>query len=386
MDMATFHVFVDGALDASNDGVNRLATAMASRYGLPAADVAARLGKGRFRVKANVDKATADTYARDLQAIGARVTLEEVGAPPAAKPTPPAGTSRPPPASALPPRSTPPLGAPKPPAASTPGGAKSGLQSGLAAAFASETPSASLGALAGDLGSFSLSSIDGAEDAAPPQAAFTPPPAPEKPKAPLPAPKPAAKPSAKPVDTPLDLFAPPDAQAEADFKVDLAPDEAERHARKQVSAPPPTADSNPAPIPVTPIRGHTLPHQPLAAGAVRPRNAAFAGALRFGQHERFVVGVLLTIVLGFVPAHIIAAIRERSAFKSVDERVATTQAQAVTPDAYARLDKFRADQLERKESERSSIAILAFAIWAAAGSGIAYVWFRRIPWGDSDAG
>src|SRR4051794_2083801 len=49
---------------------------MAARYGVPADEIYTRLSKGRFRVKANVDKATADEYARDLQAVGARVAIE----------------------------------------------------------------------------------------------------------------------------------------------------------------------------------------------------------------------------------------------------------------------------------------------------------------------
>jgi hypothetical protein len=55
-----FHVYVEGAVDPSPDALKKLAEIMASRYGLPIADVTARLAKGRFRVKANVDRATAD--------------------------------------------------------------------------------------------------------------------------------------------------------------------------------------------------------------------------------------------------------------------------------------------------------------------------------------
>ena len=47
-----FHVYVAGAVDPSPDAQKKLAEIMASRYGLPIADVTARLAKGRFRVKA----------------------------------------------------------------------------------------------------------------------------------------------------------------------------------------------------------------------------------------------------------------------------------------------------------------------------------------------
>ncbi len=56
----------------------------------------------------------------------------------------------------------------------------------------------------------------------------------------------------------------------------------------------------------------------------------------------------------------------------------------VTPEDYVALDKLRVSQLERKHDERRNIALLALLIWGAAGAGVAYVWFRRIPW-DRDA-
>jgi len=164
-------------------GVARLADAIAKHYGLPPGDLLARLQKGRFRVKANTDRTTADQYCRDLERLGARVVVEEAtpansqrSTPlpfPAVRPaTPPAGTPAVRPA-------TPPAGTPQ-------------YQSGLAAAFSGETPAASLGALEADGAAFSVASLDGAEEKAPAAAAsFAPPgesmsasigPPPEKPK------------------------------------------------------------------------------------------------------------------------------------------------------------------------------------------------------------
>ncbi|HEY0994218.1 MAG TPA: hypothetical protein VGD80_44490, partial [Kofleriaceae bacterium] len=51
---------------------------MAERYGLSADEVYSLMSRGRFRVKANVDQATAERYARELEALGARVQIEEV--------------------------------------------------------------------------------------------------------------------------------------------------------------------------------------------------------------------------------------------------------------------------------------------------------------------
>ena len=70
-----FHVFVDGARDRSPPGLARVAAAIGERYGVAARDVETRLARGRFRVKANVDRATAHEYARDLEALGALVSI-----------------------------------------------------------------------------------------------------------------------------------------------------------------------------------------------------------------------------------------------------------------------------------------------------------------------
>ena len=410
---ATFHVYVDGAVDASPDGLRALATTMSARYGLPAADLVARLGKGRFRVKANVDQQTASTYQRDLAAIGARCTLEPADAaapasrttmPPATAPrataptaprttAPPATaprTTTPPATSALPQRTAFGEGIPRP---STPPPV-GGYQSGLAAAFSNETPSASLGALAGDLSSFSLGSVDGAADKEePPAAAFVPPPGPVA--VPVKAAAKASAKVAKPKDEPLDLFAPPDAQAEANFTVDLAPEEEARAARKRMSTPPPSVKAA-APV-AAPARrgGNSLgPPEPTPApprewndrsaaktdGLPREHHGRAAPASDGQPRGRFAAGVVLAIVLGFVPAHCIAAAREHSAFSTIDQKIDAAQRDAVTPDAYAALDRLRDEQVARKATEQRSIMLMALAIWAVVGGGIAYVWFRRIPW------
>src|SRR4051812_12586188 len=98
-----FHVFVEGATDRSPAGISRLAEAIGRHYGLPAPDLLARLQKGRFRVKGNADRETADQYVRDLERLGAICTIEEATAEnsqrvtplpfPAVRPaTPPAGS------------------------------------------------------------------------------------------------------------------------------------------------------------------------------------------------------------------------------------------------------------------------------------------------------
>jgi hypothetical protein len=93
-----------------------------------------------------------------------------------------------------------------------------------------------------------------------------------------------------------------------------------------------------------------------------------------------VTGVLLAIVIGFIPAHIITSVREGSAFKAIDDRVVAAQ-RAAAPDAeLSALDEMRATELANKRSSRRNIAMLSMLIWALVGTGVGYVWFRRIPW------
>ncbi|HTL35155.1 MAG TPA: hypothetical protein VL326_18635 [Kofleriaceae bacterium] len=397
--MAAFHVFVDGATDSSPGGIERLAEAIGKHYGLPGADFLARLQKGRFRVKTNTDRATADAYKRDLERLGAVCTIEEANADnsqrttpipfPAVRPaTPPAGSpvTRPS-GSILPPQ----------PRASTPPPV-GGFTSGLSAAFSSDAQAASLGALEGADIPLSLASVDGtSEDNSGPAAApaFEPPsaglpasigPAPEKKKAP--------DKKARPKDEPLDLFAPPDAQGEQ-FKVDIADDEKEISARKRASTPPPmetvpqSSSQQLARMKSEPAARKSQPSMQVPSATATPAGGisvvgGTAAPSKLGplgnERVRHVAGLVLAIVLGFVPAHLVASSIEKSAYAEIDQKVIHVQQQADTPDVYAMLDKQRADFLDRKESERRNAAIIAFVVWGLVGGGIAFLWFKKIPW------
>ena len=191
---------------------------------------------------------------------------------------------------------------------------------------------------------------------------------------------------ATPKDVPLDMFAPPDAQGEGELKFDLEPEEIERAARKRASTPPPSE-----PVPVVADSGPVSDRRYSRPSLQAPNAAAEAATSTRGAsplanpNVRWVLGVAIAVLLGFVPAHLVASARERSAFESVDKKVIATQKEADTPETYASLDGFRSDQLARKHDDRRSIAIMAMLIWAAAGGAIGYVWFRRIPWDRFDA-
>ncbi len=346
--MAAYHVFVDGSVDASAGGKERLAVAIAAHYGLPVAELRTRIASGRFRVKGNADRPTADTYVRDLELLGARCSIETASETNVSK-TP------------LPfPAITPVM----PAIARTTSGSKN-FQSGLSAAFSGEQHVGGLGALDDDGTVFKLSSVDGIDgaDEPPPAASFAPPP---KPSSGSPAPKPIerAKPAAS--AEPIDMFAPPDAEDD-NFQVHLAPEEETRAANKRVSIPPAT---EPAPLPPTrqsrpSMQAPTLPVGPRPSGLADPKT-------------RFAAGVIIAILVGFIPAHFVASLREKSAYAEIDAKVEEVQKQSDAPDTYASLDAFRATQLEHKLEDRRNAALLAMLIWAAAGAGVAFVWFKKI--------
>jgi hypothetical protein len=190
-----FNVYIERARSEAPDAGAKLAQAMASHYGIDAKAVEERLAVGRFRVKGNVPRATADAFAADLQKLGAIVKVESASAEeatppppagpaaaPAGKPakrnrTPPTGVKIPPISLQQPRVSAPSAkGVPTPvakpaspsPAAKTPTpppspAAKPQFSSGLAAAAAKPAGDDGLGALGGEM-PLTLSSLDGVDD------------------------------------------------------------------------------------------------------------------------------------------------------------------------------------------------------------------------------
>ncbi|HUJ58689.1 MAG TPA: hypothetical protein VLX92_09355 [Kofleriaceae bacterium] len=339
-----FHVFVEGAKDGSPGGVRQLAEAIAAHYGLPVAELLERLAQGRLRVKGNIDRATAERYVADLERLGARCTIE-----PSTPQTSRLATPLPFPAV----RTTTPPGP---------------FASGLSAAFAGESKAADLGALGEDAAPLALASVDGSDASGPvavpgfePPAKVAPPPTPKQ------------KPKPKPKDEPIDMFAPPDALAE--FKVELAPEEAERDARRRASVPPPVSPPAPAPAPPTPqLRRPSTP-------SLRPPPVTVAPPRLLGDpRKRLIAGVALAIGLGFVPAHFVAAMREHAAQDAAAHELAAAAQQPLDQPA---IDALWRDQRARLDGDRVRIALLGLAIWGALGAGIAYLWFRKIPWSDT---
>lgn len=296
-----------------------------------------------------------------------------------------------------------------------PVGASGMPASGMAAAFAELPVSSDFGALDMSGGPLSLSSVGG--DAVAPSrdgttatvaggGAFAPPLG-----------QSAAR--ARPKDVPIDLFAPPDI-AEQQAMFELAVDEDELKARQQQAvtheqagaqpgaAAQPRAGAQPGAVaqqlagrqqqagPQALVAASSLiapmssGRQPGATAAPMPYDGGgdgreqgpttLLGAVREAPRGRLVMGVVLAIVVGFVPVHLIARSREVAAFATVDRGVEARQAAVDSPEAYAALDGFRGAQLEKKLDAKRSIAITSLLLWALIAAGLGYVWFRRVPW------
>ena len=375
-----FHVFLDGAIDNTSDGIEEIVSAIANRYGLSGADLKSRLFQGKVRVKANVDRATAEQFAKDLAALGAIASVTP--APDAAAATNVSPTSRPS-SSAM----TSGLSAASSTATSAAKPTGSGFQSGLSAAFTPTTDdAASFAALEGNDAMLSLSALDGRLDgsASSPSSArgaakFGPPPDDDMLTLQDVAPPPSARhsgtmntastaannASGSGASLPTaSRFAPPSEASEVE--VTLADDFVPRKAREPSLAEKSIAATSAAAALAT------------AAATPQPRRGLREHFARW--RVRFAVGIVVAIVVGLVPAMIVHAMRESSAFSEIDRNVARLHAQAETYEAWESLDPMRASQLERKRSARRNATALAMVVWGLAGAGVAYVWFRRVPW------
>lgn len=387
---APYQVFVDGSKDRSPGGIARVAAAMAARYGLPPAELETRLSRGRFKVKAGIDRATAETYARDLDQLGAIVvvvdasgaTVDFSAKPAVAKPAlgvPPPRTGSPLPSSPPPRAASGPLPAR---AADAPARAASGPLASLAGAKSGAAQD--LGALGRDDGAIALASLDGEDEPiieptslsmasfgpAPTPASRAPTPAPRAPT-PAPTPRAASEPAAGAprvmTGPPVDLFAAPDSD---DDNMELAIDVVKKPAGTTATQPARTMAPPLAPAAEAPV-GRTS-----GGPSIGDRARDVLGNARI----RFAAGVLVAVLIGFIPATIVASVREGSAYAAIDTKLRDRYAAVASDEEYAALDGARASALETKYAERREIALIAVVIWAAVAGGLAYVWFRRVPW------
>jgi hypothetical protein len=363
--------------------MRRVAEAISHKFGVPLASLIAQFQRGRFRARSGVDRRSALGFAAELEALGAVCTVvasdsdERASAAVAATMKPTAPFS-PPPAAPL----AAPL-APPPPRRSP------DYQSGLAAAFQpSGTEKQSLGALELYDGTSSselkLATLDGHDDAAKPQPrpARVPPVRDSAPRAM------AVEAEQPPPSLPeyLDLFLPPEMaqEREIDIAPAVRPNLVKRPSGRMPLPTPPateaveTAAARP-PEAEASAAATSAPAQAQAA-TVRPRVMPwerFLPLLAENVRMRLAVGALLALLLGFLPAHLLALAWESSAYGSTRAQLVQDYQTVATGDPVS-MAALRSAALDIMRSQRRTIALVSCLLWGASAAGIAFLWFRVI--------
>ena len=320
-----------------------LASAIAARYGVPVDALVSRLSVGSFRVKSGADLETATRYARDLEGIGAVCELRDSTTGRVLELTNPDDPS------------------------------------GLAAA--SNRFSQDLGAL--DQGNLALSTLDGRTgDTAPPPVgvAMSEPYNLTTPPAGMPALPPSDGPSA---------FAPPVSEA-AEEELMLAVDpRLPAEGYEETAAPPPPRtmaaempDGAPARVlsSVPQDAGHAKPGGPSLGERFSRTVADGRTGLAKRSRGAFIAGVAIALVLGMFVAHVVAVFQETNAYSPVRKDLLVSYSEATDPDAHAALTSIRAGAADILQSRKRRIAITSLVVWVLAATGIAFLWFRVVPW------
>ena len=404
----SYHVFIEAAQDPGN--VAQVAASIAQRYGLPVDAISQRMAAGRFRVKANVDLNTAKAFAADLKTLGAIATVVDAstGKPVqeraiAATIARPAGIP-----SAAHRARAPVVGAPKPApppaAAGTPppvqrGGADQ-LASGLSAAFSGSHAVQELGAL--ESGEFNLSSLDGADDLPTSFAEQTPIPAQASDSfAPSDdgdealvlldddAPAPAAAAAAAPTigAGPVDEFAPPADESIVELDMGLA--------ETETTPPPVRVQSEPGVLSEAQRFSQELAAQ---QGTAAPAKSEQTGGTALQSRDlrdqfremfverpfvRFGVGVVLVVMLAWIPAQMFWGSKIASAQAELDVTMQETVTLAKTDDAvWTDFMDIARKERELAGSRLFNKRITAVLIWCGLGVLLGYGYFRKIPWDE----
>ncbi len=405
---ALFHVFIERPRSTAVGAGAQLARTIAARYGLAAVDLEARIAAGRFRVKGNVDRATADAFAADLIQLGAECTILSAEAPAAeAVKATPVTLDQP---RVVPPKPSAPVAAPRP--APPPSRPAAAAVTAAPAFHPGDDDDGGLGALSGAM---TLSMLDGGDDLSVDRsgerstgamlpASFGPPPeashdlrtgsdrdsappsrgsAREIPLAASSGPSAPAGPAFG--GGPVDPFAPPDAGVESELRLEVdTPRKAKGGAMAPAPAPAPPPVSEPGPASRQGgARGTANDHgAATSAAAAAPRPTPSPGLVDLARdpRARFVAGVVLAAIIGFIPAALIASVRERSAFADLDSELDRRQNQFTDRAEWDALDTLRASFVERKQAERQSVALTSLVLWAAISGGFAWFWFRKLDW------
>ncbi|MBI4509504.1 MAG: hypothetical protein HY698_07690 [Deltaproteobacteria bacterium] len=416
-------MYIEGPVDNSAPGRARLAAAIAGQYRISTEQVARSLEQGRLRVKSDVDEPTALRYSGELTAVGAVVTVinAETGAPLSARPprvtargTGPSSNQSPLVSAQPTVAGARPAGSRAPAAPQQEGPAK--FESGLRHAQAVPDQSIQLGVLGQADASTSsmpllqLATLDGGDDSeepttvpsmrplkvefeedadpskqnrggtvyTPPKDPFRPPDSEEAPLELLAPPTAAGRPSgAKPATLapaqPLDIA--PKARVSTEQAV------AQAAAQAAETTKPLAAEVDPTAKPPAPKRSGVLEKRPsvsMPRGGVASRGSALAAFFEDKQGLRLALGLVLALVVGYVPAEIYASHAETSDYGAIRKQLLEEQSGDLTLAHWEELPAIREAATKRMLSARSRIAGFAMITWILAGTGVGYLWFRRL--------
>ncbi len=419
----SFDVYVERTQDPSPEARQRVASAIAERFGVPRGELLARLEAGRFRAKVGVERVKALQFAAELEALGAvcSVVAQDKGAARAA-PKPavdstmlavgavapaqraPMATAQTMAAVPMPTRAPIPRDA-MPSAADVVGrgstgkslsvgtGTKPAMNStanpsttGLQAAFQGSNESQELGALGSsmDVGNLSLATLDGADDAdlleMPTPANF------------LPASIAPIK-GAPTLITPQNPFAPPpeggpNGEAELSLAVVSLPKPKEPPPRAPTAQRPAVnfaegtdVSTLAAPAAEEPKK-QKKPRAPGVPLDVRARmilervRAFFENALG-KPRPRFALGASLAVLLAFLPMHVFASAWEGLSYGGAEEQLQKDYLGAIDQGRDAMLGLKEAAIIDLQGSRRF-IVFGSLLFWLACTGALLFLWEKKL--------
>jgi hypothetical protein len=119
----------------------------------------------------------------------------------------------------------------------------------------------------------------------------------------------------------------------------------------------------------------------LAASAPKPVATRPSLLAPFANlRRRLAAGAVLAVLVGGVPAVLVAGARQNAEFKAIDARVALIQTEADTMEAWTNLDIMRRNQIQRKRTVQRDALTTALAMWIVIGGVAGYAWIRLMPW------
>lgn len=336
-------VFIERCRDSNPATAQSLARAIAQRYGVEPQQILGRLGAGRFRVKANLDLASAKRFMEYLEAEGALCSIandagEIVARSAEVTPTPPPDLVE---DDFLPLYTPPPADGPE-----------MHYESGLSAGFTGASDSQDLGVLAdaaaASSGSLTLSTLDGKSS------------------------DPKAGPGAGSVADAGDVeaFLPPEMLKETKIELEDEPEPAPPAYEPPVRTPAP--------------QSHVVADEPEFFEAGEPPPEAFSkratNLLIVSSRGRLALGVLLAFVLGFVVSSTVASGMEKGQYAKAATDLETAYADADSIEAWSELDGVRKSAIGSMERRRRNIVITSLIIWLAVGGLLLFLWLRVINW------